>query len=84
MFLYHPQFLSLAAESQRIGPIVSVTARLFMQVLDAPGFRHVRELGGGALLDVGAYPLQAAGALLGDDLVVRSARWRSRRASTWT
>jgi dTDP-3,4-didehydro-2,6-dideoxy-alpha-D-glucose 3-reductase len=74
MFVYHPQFRVVRAEAASLGPIASLTSRFFMPVLERPGFRHSRSLGGGALLDVGCYPVHAALQLLGDDLEVSDAR----------
>jgi dTDP-3,4-didehydro-2,6-dideoxy-alpha-D-glucose 3-reductase len=74
MFAYHPQFRRLRADAVPLGTLTSVTSRFFMPVLDHPGFRHSRALGGGGLLDVGCYPLHAALFLLGDDPEVLHAR----------
>src|SRR2546425_918807 len=65
MYLHHPQFARL---SQRVldgglGKILSVSCRFGVPKLDRPGFRTDRLLGGGALFDVGAYPISAIQAL---------------------
>lgn len=79
MFLHHPQFVELRrlVESSELGPIVSMTGRFGFPFRSRSDFRYSRELGGGALLDAGFYPVAAAVALLGADLrtvgaVVRS------------
>jgi predicted dehydrogenase len=74
MFLFHPHFRKLEAGATQLGIIVSLTARFLMPLLEQPGFRHSVALGGGGLLDIGCYPIQAAAALLGDDLEVCQAR----------
>jgi NDP-hexose-3-ketoreductase len=60
MFLYHAQFFAVSRALGALGPVVSLSSRLFIPHLDRPGFRHSRALGGGALLDVACYPLRAA------------------------
>jgi NDP-hexose-3-ketoreductase len=61
MYLYHPQFayLETVLQSGRLGYIQTVTCRFGIPPLDRPGFRNSRELGGGAFLDVGSYPVSA-------------------------
>jgi dTDP-3,4-didehydro-2,6-dideoxy-alpha-D-glucose 3-reductase len=65
MYLHHPQFLRLARYlSERVlGRILSVSCRFGIPTLANPGFRSDPDLGGGALLDVGCYPVSAIQAL---------------------
>lgn len=65
MYLYHPQFAYVleAMRSGRLGHVHSVALRFGIPALEHPGFRLDPALGGGAFLDVGCYPISAAGAL---------------------
>jgi predicted dehydrogenase len=74
MFLHHPQFRRVHALADELGGVVSVTSRFGIPHQDRSGFRYARAQGGGALLDVGCYPLRAALALLGDVEVVAAGR----------
>ena len=69
MFMYHPQFRELLrlVESNELGPVMSVTARFGFPHLSRSDFRYSMQLGGGALLDAGFYPIAAAAALLGPE-----------------
>jgi predicted dehydrogenase len=68
MYLYHPQFLRLARylSDGIVGRILSVSCRFGIPTLAQPGFRTDRALGGGALFDVGSYPVSAIQALFPD------------------
>lgn len=68
MYLHHPQFQQLTAcvSSGRLGTVLSVGSRFGIPRLDSPGFRTNRDLGGGALFDVGCYPVSAIHALFPD------------------
>lgn len=61
----------------RIGSLVEFQSAFCIPSLPAADIRHRPELGGGALLDVGVYPISAARFFLGDDLEVAGAvlRW---------
>ncbi len=65
MYLYHPQFQQLQdiLTSGQLGKIRSVSCRFGIPPLERPGFRTDPALGGGAFLDVGAYPISAVVAL---------------------
>ena len=68
MYLYHPQFnqLSRYLRDGRLGSIMSIACRFGIPPLANPGFRSDPALGGGALFDVGCYPLSAIQALFSD------------------
>jgi predicted dehydrogenase len=68
MFAYHPQFIALREllASGSLGRIISVTSRFGFPHLDAENIRYSKALGGGALLDVGAYCVAAPLLLLGE------------------
>ncbi len=64
MYLHHPQFEALQAlVRSSLGQVHTVTCRFGIPTLVRPGFRINRGLGGGAFLDVGAYPISAMVAL---------------------
>ena len=65
MYLHHPQFLRLSGylAAGRFGPIISIGCRFGIPTLKHPGFRSDPALGGGALFDVGCYPISAVQAL---------------------
>jgi predicted dehydrogenase len=72
MFLHHSQHgkvRDLVAEG-RIGELRVFTARFGIPPRDAADVRYCPELGGGALLDVGVYPIRAASYFLGTKLDV--------------
>lgn len=62
MFAFHPQFSKVQAilREGRIGSIERINARFGFPHRAPDDFRYSVELGGGALLDAGAYPLAAA------------------------
>ena len=68
MYLHHPQFTQLARylSGGRIGRNLSVGFRFGIPPSAHPGFRTDKALGGGALLDVGSYPISALDALFPD------------------
>ena len=65
MYLHHPQFAQLVKylESGRLGPVRSIACRFGIPTLDFSSFRYEPALGGGALLDIGCYPISALRAL---------------------
>jgi predicted dehydrogenase len=72
MFLHHRQHemvRNLIAEG-RVGEPRVFTASFGVPPLDAADVRYRPELGGGALLDVGVYPIRAASYFLGAELDV--------------
>ena len=77
MYLYHPQFERLLRylSDASLGAIRSVTCRFGIPPLERPGFRNDPALGGGALFDIGCYPVSAVHALFpGDEIEVVHAR----------
>lgn len=62
MYLYHPQFSQVAEilNSGTLGEIRNIACQFGIPPLERPGFRLIPELGGGAFLDVGCYPVSAA------------------------
>ncbi|MEU4172688.1 Gfo/Idh/MocA family oxidoreductase [Streptomyces sp. NPDC026665] len=76
MFVHHPRHEAvrrLVAEG-RIGELRSLRAEFAIPPLAGDDIRYSAELGGGALADVGLYPLRAALHFLGHELDVVGAR----------
>lgn len=75
MFRYHPRFLAIkaAAQSESFGKLMHVFSSFTIPPLEEPGFRDDASLGGGALLDLGCYPLAAVSSLCGGAVRVTSA-----------
>ena len=70
MYRYHPRYDQIAATIQAgdIGPIRGIHAVFSFNNANAvDNIRHRRQLGGGALYDVGCYPVSAARLLLGQE-----------------
>ncbi|MDO0924402.1 Gfo/Idh/MocA family oxidoreductase [Streptomyces sp. TG1A-8] len=80
MFLHHPQhdFVRDLVDRGRLGRLASFRAAFCIPPLPSDDIRHDPALGGGALLDVGVYPLRAAALLLGPELRVAGATLRTR------
>ncbi|MEU4532834.1 Gfo/Idh/MocA family oxidoreductase [Micromonospora ureilytica] len=78
MFLHHSQHAAVAdmIEQGAIGRIQVLGASFGVPPLDPGSYRYRPELGGGALLDLGVYPLRAAALVLGGDLEVLGASLR--------
>ncbi|MGX9886903.1 Gfo/Idh/MocA family protein [Streptomyces sp. NPDC002276] len=77
-FVHHSQqetVRTLLADGA-IGELRSLSAEFAFPPLPTTDIRYRPELGGGALLDAGVYPLRAARMFLGDDLEVTGATLR--------
>jgi len=82
-FLHHGLHRQVAAllRSGRIGSLRHVDAAFCFPPLPPADVRYQRDLGGGALLDVGVYPVRLAQYFLGDELTVAGAVLREDPAS---
>lgn len=78
-FLHHRQtaFVQQQLAEGAIGDIQVMRASFGFPPLDAGNFRYKKDLGGGALLDAGAYTLRATQLYLGSRLRVKAAVLRS-------
>ncbi|TXS47468.1 Gfo/Idh/MocA family protein [Streptomyces sp. OR43] len=76
MFVHHPRHEAVRrlVTEGRIGELRSFRAEFAIPPLDGDDIRYSAELGGGALVDVGLYPLRAALHFLGHELDVVGAR----------
>ncbi|MGW7352574.1 Gfo/Idh/MocA family protein [Streptomyces sp. NPDC054784] len=82
MFLHHPQHQrvrALVAEG-RLGTPRSFHGAFCIPPLPSDDIRYDESLGGGALLDLGVYPLRAARLVLGERLAVAGATMRVRES----
>jgi predicted dehydrogenase len=67
-FLYHPRFAAVRdlISSPEFGAVLHAFCAFGLPRQANPGFRMSKALGGGALLDVGCYPLSAIRVLFGE------------------
>lgn len=75
-FRFHSQlqYIKELLNSGKIGELRSMRASFgFPPFPDSSNIRYVKELGGGALLDAGAYPLKVSQIFLGSDIYVDGA-----------
>jgi len=75
-FRFHSQlqYIKELVNSGKIGELRNIRASFgFPPFSDSENIRYEKELGGGALLDAGAYPLKISQIFLGDDISVQSA-----------
>ncbi|HVZ49728.1 MAG TPA: Gfo/Idh/MocA family oxidoreductase, partial [Gemmatimonadaceae bacterium] len=70
MYRYHPQVAALqdVVRLGRVGEVRHVSASFHFQLTRPDDVRLVREFGGGALLDVGCYCVNASRLFLGEDV----------------
>lgn len=82
MFLHHPQHQRVAdmIEEGAIGELRSFAASFTIPPKPQGDIRYQADVGGGALLDIGVYPIRAAGFFLGMDLDVAGAVLRYERS----
>lgn len=75
MFIYHSQhrLVKDKLDSDEIGEIRLFRSSFGFPPLPSGNFRYNRQLGGGALLDTGCYPVRASQLFLGPDLKVTTA-----------
>jgi NDP-hexose-3-ketoreductase len=78
MFLHHSQHGAVrrVVVDGRLGTLLGFDSAFCIPPLRPDNIRYRRDLGGGALLDVGVYPLRAAQLLLGPGLRVAGAALR--------
>lgn len=75
-FRFHSQlqYIKDLVNNGKIGKLRNIRASFgFPPFSDTNNIRYKKELGGGALLDAGAYPLKISQIFLGDDITVQSA-----------
>ncbi|MCO6500306.1 MAG: Gfo/Idh/MocA family oxidoreductase [Vicingus serpentipes] len=75
MFLYHNQhqFVKALITKGKIGEVRCIRSSFGFPPLDKDNFRYNKKLGGGALLDAGAYTVRASQLILGNNLGVAAA-----------
>lgn len=76
MFQYHNQisFIKVIIDENRIGHIRLFDAKFGFPKREGNDFRYNKELGGGALLDCGGYPVKLMSILMGDKIKVDTAK----------
>ena len=82
-FLHHPQLALVRQliDDGEIGELRGITAEFGFPPVEPSSIRYQAELGGGALLDTGVYPLRTARVFLGANLEVLGAGLRMDPAS---
>jgi len=72
---YHPAFGHFLKAVEQIRPLHRMTGRFHVTIPNSPGeLRHIAELGGGSVMDLGTYPLQIARTLAGREPRIVSAK----------
>jgi predicted dehydrogenase len=66
MWRFHPQTLQLQLLVENLSPIAAIAAKFGFTAQDPADVRLSRDLGGGALMDVGCYCISAARLLAGE------------------
>lgn len=80
MFLHHSQHARIADLLAAIGELRSFASAFTIPPKPPGDIRYERDVGGGALFDIGVYPLRAAAHFLGPDLKVAGAVLRVDRS----
>jgi NDP-hexose-3-ketoreductase len=59
MYRFHPRIQSIfeLVRREEFGELIAVTSNFFLPKLEHPGYRYSPNLGGGAFLDTGCYPI---------------------------
>ncbi|MGJ8560161.1 MAG: Gfo/Idh/MocA family protein [Litorimonas sp.] len=71
---YHPAFGLFLNAVEAIKPLTHMTGRFHVTIPNTPGeLRHIAELGGGGLMDLGTYPLHIARTVAGREPRIVSA-----------
>ncbi|MFF0510631.1 Gfo/Idh/MocA family protein [Streptomyces sp. NPDC004250] len=73
MFPHHSQLARIKDLTGRLGPLRSFSSAFTIPAKPADDIRYLPDVGGGALLDIGVYPLRAALHFLGPRLDVAAA-----------
>ena len=76
-YRFHPAFSFILDELRKgkIGTVQSITGRLTGPIPNTDGeIRHIPELGGGALMDLGCYPVHVLRTLMGEEPTVAEAK----------
>jgi len=75
MIQTHPQWVRLVelVRAGRIGQLRSAVGTFSYFKLDADNIRNIREYGGGALMDIGCYPIKCARMVFGEEPTLVSA-----------
>jgi len=75
---WHPRMVRLVdyVKAKNIGEIISIDASFTFPASIEGNYRESPEMGGGALFDIGVYPLHAMAALLGDtsDVIIEKCK----------
>lgn len=69
MYRLHPQWVRVRelVDAARLGELVAIQSFFSYRNLDAGNIRNIAELGGGALLDIGCYPINVSRMLFGSE-----------------
>jgi len=69
MYRFHPQWQTILSLCEEIGPIHSIQGMFSYNNRDADNIRHNPAMGGGALMDIGGYPISLARLIYGAEPV---------------
>ena len=81
---WHPRMIRMIelAKSGSIGEITSIDASFTFPATIEGNYRQTPEMGGGALFDIGVYPLHAIAALVGDNAQINIEKCEVNAGST--